>query len=175
MKEALANAERYLRKALPWIIGGILLWIVVSRLHQSKLLTSGDPAPAFTAALADGDRIDLAAQRGKVVVLNFWATWCPPCRAEAPVLARVHRDLERDNGMVLGVLTEPFQPHEARRAADQLGMTFPIALGTQEHMQAFRVSLLPTTYVISTSGEIVDSFTGAVEEEELREAIERAR
>jgi thiol-disulfide isomerase/thioredoxin len=134
-------------------------------------MPEGEPAPMVKVALRGGGELDLAASRGDVVVLNFWASWCPPCRAEAPVLARAHERLEREGGarlvgLAMDARSLPF--------ASRLGMTYPQGLVTREIAEAYRVEMLPTTVVVGRDGRIVWSYVGELRESELNDVLDAA-
>lgn len=161
----------------------LLAW---SLLHDeggnlSKKANSGDrpAAPDFSLERLDRDgELQLSALRGKVVVLNVWASWCVPCKEEAPFLEQVWRS-NRDRGVVvLGLDAKDFRA-DARRFADRYGLTFPLVYdGPGDVIDGYGVTGFPETFVIDGEGRVVRAFVGAVngEEEraELRSAIEGA-
>lgn len=114
----------------------------------------GSPAPAFAVLLLDGQPVKLADLRGRIVVLNFWATWCPPCRAEMPELDALAR--ERPDVTVLAVdVQEDAAQVEGFRA--ELQLSLPIALDAQGHAWAtYQSRGFPTTYLIDRDGTIRD-------------------
>ena len=133
-------------------------------------------APDFTLpALAGEAQISLSAYRGKVVVLNFWASWCVPCRDEAPVL-QAGWERWRDDGVVfLGVNVQDFAG-DARTFVDRYGITYPNAKdGAGSTIGRFGVVGYPETYFIDARGRIVARELSTVEEGELEEAIALAR
>jgi cytochrome c biogenesis protein CcmG, thiol:disulfide interchange protein DsbE len=143
-----------------------LLAVLVWRLtHQKPAPTAGVVAPAFALRRLDGrGTVSLSSLRGKTVVLNFWASYCEPCKHEAPYLEALSR---RDKGrglVVLGVDTTDVQS-DARRFVRAHELTYPIVAdldGTQA-ASAYGVSDLPVTYVIDRDGRIVGSaVTGPV-------------
>ncbi len=137
-------------------------------------LPEGRPAPELTVTSTDGE-FDLGAQRGQVVVLAFWATWCPACRAEGPTLSRVHEQIRGAGDLVLGVSVDVEPLPQIERAARRLGMSYPIARVARTDVERFQVDLLPTIYVIGPDGSISQSFTGAVGEARLLQAVRDAR
>ncbi|MEZ4335112.1 MAG: TlpA disulfide reductase family protein [Sandaracinaceae bacterium] len=163
-----------LRVAWPWFLlaGALTLWVFVG--HGGERLPEGDPAPALHLPSSEGE-LDLAAEQGRVVVLAFWATWCSACRAEGPVLSRVHERLAAQGDGVVGVSVDTIPLERVVSAARGFGMTYPIALGTRADAERFSVSLLPTIYVIAPDGRIAESFTGGASESTILEAVARAR
>ncbi len=160
--------RRWAQRAGPWIFLAAAVWWFGSSL-QGDAVSSG-PAPPLTLTLSDGTPFDLAEQHGRVIVLNFWAAWCPPCRAEAPALSRVHRAVQRRGAQVLGLAVDAISLSRARR----LGMDYPQALATQDDLERFGVQMLPTTVVVGPDGQVVRSFVGEIDEETLREVVEGA-
>lgn len=136
-------------------------------------------APDFTLERLDGEgELVLSSLRGKGVVLNFWASWCIPCKEEAPYLEEVWRG-NRDRGLVVvGLDAKDFRA-DARRFAKRYGLTFPIVYdGPGDTVRPYGVTGFPETFVIDRDGKVVEAFAGAVNGDEdrarLRAAIERA-
>jgi peroxiredoxin len=122
---------------------------------------SGMPAaPPFALATLDGHMVDSANFRGKVVLVNFWATWCGPCKDEMPALQRLRRSLSDRGFEVLAVTTD--REHRAiRQFAGALNLEFPILLDeTKDVSAAFGVRGLPTTAVIDRNGRWVGRAVG---------------
>lgn len=171
-----AAPSRRVRAAWPWLLlaAAALVWAFAGR--GGSTLPDGDPAPTLAIPWTEGDgQFALDAHEGQVVVLAFWATWCPACRQEGPTLSRVHRRLEAHGDRVVGVSVDDASLEQVAGAARRLGMTYPIALATRADAQRFGVELLPTIYVIGADGRIRASFTGAVSEQTLLDAVEDAR
>ncbi len=122
----------------------------------------GQLAPDFTTNLLDGSTISLSDYQGKVVLLNFWATWCGPCRVEMPEFQRIYSDSDTEEFVVLAVnLME--SPEQIEPYIDELGLTFPIALDTNgDHNELFGVIAYPTTYVLDANGIIRIKHAGPV-------------
>ena len=114
----------------------------------------GRAAPALTVPQLDGAEFDLARQRGKVVILNYWATWCSPCRAEMPVLEAFYRRHRAEGLVLLGVSVD--DAHD-RAAVAQLmrQFSYPAALAGSARSDGFGPPLaVPTTYVIDAAGVV---------------------
>ncbi len=133
------------------------------------------PAPALELRTLDGDReISLASFQGKAVVLNFWASWCEPCKRETPMLQRAY-ERHRDEGLVvLGVNAQDFRT-DARRFAERYGVTYPLVHdGPGESLRDFGLAGFPETWWIDRSGRLVAYVQGEFSEAELERNIERA-
>ncbi len=134
-------------------------------------LQPGDQAPELqwqgadgtTAQLTDlrGNPVRLADLRGKVVLLNFWATWCPPCQSETPVL-RDLADQDRDKGLVvIGVAVQETSVDNVKAYADRYEISYPIAFDASAHIfDLYRVYALPTQVVVGPDGRIVSVVNG---------------
>ena len=127
-----------------------------------------DPAPLadFTLTDLNGRTISSADLRGKVVLVNFWATWCPPCRAEIPDLIKL-QDKYRDQLVVLGISEDEVPPDEVKAFVAEQKMNYPVAMTTPALAKIFRgVSALPTTFVIGRDGKLEQRHTGMLNAEQ---------
>jgi cytochrome c biogenesis protein CcmG, thiol:disulfide interchange protein DsbE len=159
-----------------------LLGIIGYALYQSHLKqpVSG-PAPQFDVTVFKFDQLDQSGERirrddlkGSVVVLNFWASYCDPCKSEAEMLERVWQDY-KDRGVVfLGVNTDDIES-DARGYLTTYGITYPNAPDKGERMEdAYRITGIPETFIVDASGEITHHSEGEISESELRTEIEKA-
>jgi cytochrome c biogenesis protein CcmG/thiol:disulfide interchange protein DsbE len=131
-----------------------------------------DPAPDIELpTLQDNGTGSLADYRGQVVVLNYWASWCRPCRAESPLLERWHRRLTKDNATVLGVDVQDVTG-DARAFAAKYGLSYPMLRdgpgATRDHLGILG---LPETFVIDRKGRIAAVQRGPVDEQFMREQV----
>jgi len=142
------------------------------RAPDPKAPPPGSPAPAFTLPDLGGNSVSLAGLKGKVVAVNFWATWCPPCREEIPELARAYDEHRGKCFEMLGVAEESGSREEVAEAASKLGVNYPILLDDRgEASDAFRIPGYPRTFLIDHEGRIRKVFEGAVEKAELDGAL----
>jgi cytochrome c biogenesis protein CcmG, thiol:disulfide interchange protein DsbE len=132
-----------------------------------------EPAPDFDLPRLSGDgRATLADYRGQVVVLNFWASWCEPCRTESPLLERWHRRIAPDGGTVLGIDGQDVSS-DARDFVEEYELTYPMLHdGPGDLREPFGVLGFPETFVIDTRGRVAAVRRGPVDEEFMREAVE---
>ena len=120
----------------------------------------------------NGRYIRLSDYRGKVVLVNFWATWCPPCRTEIPDLIKLQHDYRSRGLQVIGVTYPPQTLAEVRRFVRRAKVNYPVGLGTKETKSLFTSSeTLPTTIVIGTDGRIQDIIEGILLPEEFEQKI----
>ena len=132
-------------------------------------------APGFKLPRLTGEgKLSLASYRGKAVVVNFWASWCIPCKTEAPRLEKAWRTY-RDRGVVvLGVNSQDLSS-DARRFAKQVGWTYPLVHdGPGDVLGPYAVAAFPETFFVDRRGKLVARVDGEVSEDELVTNIERA-
>ena len=132
-------------------------------------------APDFTLErLDERGELQLSSLRGKAVVVNFWASWCQPCKEEAPHLQEVWRE-HRDRGLVVVGLDSKDFRQDGRRFVRRFEWTFPIAFdGGGDVSKDYGVTGYPETFVIDRSGRVVEALVGAVNSDEDRERLQAA-
>jgi cytochrome c biogenesis protein CcmG/thiol:disulfide interchange protein DsbE len=129
-------------------------------------------APNFTLMDADGKSVKLSDYKGKVVLLDFWATWCGPCKIEIPWFIEFQRKYKDRGFTVLGVSMDEGWPI-VKEFAQEFKMNYPVVLGNDEVGQAFGgVEVLPTTFIIDKQGRIVNTHMGLVSKDEMEKQIE---
>lgn len=148
-------------------------WALLSRIPLSAAPTGGAlpaspregfPAPDFTLDLLGGGQVTLSELRGKVVMINLWASWCGPCRIEMPAIEKVYRAYEDQGFLVLGV-NSTFQDSESDAAAfvRELGLTFPILLDRAGAVsRRYQLRALPSTYFVDRKGIIRSAVFGTM-------------
>jgi thiol-disulfide isomerase/thioredoxin len=125
-----------------------------------KLLKERAEIPAFTAADVTGRQISTAQLRGKVVLINFWATWCPPCREEIPALIELQKKY-KDQLQIVGIAQDSGSAEDVRRFMEANGMNYPTVLSTPEIEKLFPgVYALPTTFMLDHDGRLAQKHVG---------------
>ncbi|WP_343051098.1 redoxin domain-containing protein [Paraliobacillus salinarum] len=134
-------------------------------------LNVGNTAPDFTLETLSGDQVSLSDYRGKKVMLNFWATWCPPCRAEMPAMQNFYTDNDVEVLAVNLISTETAK-QDVVDFVDSFGLTFSILLdeGNQVAL-AYGIRPIPTTYMIDTNGVIQKKSFGPMNQEQMEQAL----
>ena len=128
----------------------------------------GEPAPDFSAEVIGGGTFTLSEVLGQPVVINFWASWCAPCRTEIPDISE-YAEANPDVSVVGIAVEDAAAP--AREFAAEVGAAYPLALGTDQIEAAYPRLGLPVTYVLDANGIVTHVFNGVVDAETLTEAI----
>jgi len=160
--------------SIPWILLlGFLVYRTAPQVKAAFGAGAGDSvAPAFELRSLDGEALSLDRYRGQVVLVNFWATWCPPCRIEMPGFQRVYEDKAHEGFVVVGLSTDRGGDGVVREFLAQRGITFPVAMATGQIVRDFGgVQALPTSFLIDREGRIRHEVKGIFAEPALRMAV----
>ncbi len=153
------------------VIGVIALFGVGIKMRSAKPVEAG-AAPEFTIPTFDGGTFSLAEQRGQVVVVNFWASWCIPCRQEAPVLESTWLKY-KDRGVLFVGVDYVDSEREARAFIDEFKITYPNGpdLGT-EISRRYHMQGVPETYFVGKDGQLYGNHIGPIDAPTLSRKIE---
>ena len=158
-----------------WLFGAGGLERLVRNTTSTTSSTAdvGQPAPQFSLASAAGPDVRLADYRGQVVLVNFWATWCEPCRTEMPAIDRVYRQQQGRGFEVLAVDVEEgagqVQTYQA-----ELGLSFPALLDADGTVsRSYRARGLPTSFLVDRQGTIRFVKVGALDEDTLTQQLDK--
>ncbi|MBE0645026.1 MAG: TlpA family protein disulfide reductase [Bacteroidetes bacterium] len=134
----------------------------------------GEQAPTFSLKDKDGKAITLESLKGKVVVLNFWATWCPPCRAEIPAFKSTYDKYKTKGVEIVGVSLDHKGWDVVKPFLKQQNINYPVVLGGAEIARAYgNIQSIPTTFIIDRKGKVIDSHVGAISEDALVKSFEK--
>ncbi len=151
-------------------IGLLLAVLLLAGARQFSTPAPDSPAlataPDFTLQSLDGQRYTLSKLRGKVVLVNFWATWCPPCRREIPDLSRLHTRYKDRDFMVLGISLDEINPDQIRKFAKNYKISYPVLHGPRSELGKITrsyggIQAVPTSFLIDKQGNIRARYIGA--------------
>ena len=171
-----------LAKWLLILVGGLgcfaLVILGIMEAQRARLAPDGTKPPAFQLQRYAGGTVTLEELKGNVVMLDFWATWCPPCREEMPSLVKLAKEYESQGLVFLAANRDDpdSAPGEVRAFVNrhQPDLAPYIVYAPDEMAMAFQVSALPTLYFLDRDGKVVDAQRGMLSEAALRRRIERA-
>ena len=122
---------------------------------RAKTEAEAVPAPEFSLQDLQGNALSLASYKGKVLVLNFWATWCPPCRREIPDFIEAYKEHQADGLEILGVSVDELSAEALRDWVQKAGMNYPVAMATPKIIADYQPgNFIPATIVIDRGGRI---------------------
>jgi peroxiredoxin len=142
---------------------------------MAAAVAEGAAAGDFTLEAADGSAVTLSDLRGKVVLLNFWATWCPPCKAEMPDLEALHRDYGAEHDFVVVGVNLQEDAGKVQAFADANRISFPLLLDGDGEVSTrqFGIRTLPTSIIVDREGRIRDAWNGQIPRASMLERLEQ--
>ena len=154
-------------------------WVDRQRHRNAAASLVGDvrgvSAPDFELDSLDGKKVKLSDFRGKAVILNFWATWCAPCKVEMPWFVDLQNQYGRDGLEVLGVAMDDSEPAKISQFTSEIGVNYPVLLGTDKVSEQYgNVEYLPTTFYINRQGKIVGKVAGLLDRAQVEDDARRA-
>ncbi len=143
--------------------------------HAPGVLGYGTPAPNFTLQTLDGKDVSLTDFRGKAVLVNFWATWCGPCKIETPWLVELQNEYGSQGLQVVGVAMDDSGKDEIAKFAKDMGVNYPVLIGKESVGDAYGgVPALPESFFVGRDGKIVDRILGLKGRGEIEDSGKKA-
>jgi peroxiredoxin len=177
--EARANRNPFALVVVALVAAGMLFFGVQMAHRSGPSLplgtTHGAPAPDFTLESLEGNNLRLSDLRGKAVLLNFWATWCGPCKIETPWLVELQNRYGSQGLQVVGVAMDDSSKEDIAKFAKAMGMNYPVLIGKESVGDAYGgVPALPESFFIGRDGKIVDKVIGLKGKGEIEDSIRKA-
>ena len=155
----------------------LVLGINLSRHSPSEKATSqlkGQSAPEFALQSLDGKTVHLSDFRGKAVLLNFWATWCEPCKIEMPWFVELQKQYAPEGLQIVGVAMDDAAEKDIADFATKMGVNYPVLIGKEEVGNAYGgLPFLPTTFYIDRDGKVVDKVFGLKGRAEIEDLVKK--
>ena len=150
----------------------VIIIVLLAALPSLSFGQTGQKSPSLALKDLQGRTLRLNDYKGKVVLINFWATWCPPCRAEMPDLIKMQREYRGRGLQVIGVTYPPQTAGEVRRFIRKLRVNYPVALGSKETKALFgQGETLPVTVIIDREGNFRELIEGILLPQEFEQKI----
>jgi thiol-disulfide isomerase/thioredoxin len=148
------------RPFLKWLILLILCGTLAFFPHCSKNVKESGLAPDFSLKTLEGQEVTLASLKGKVVLIDFWATWCGPCRESIPHLVDLYKSYREKGFEVVGISVDKGEAEVVRRFSKAMGIPYPILIASEEVTRNYAVTALPTTILVDRKGRIREKVIG---------------
>ena len=167
------TAWTYTKRYWHWpVLLAVSLYAYQQYMPSIDLSTVERQAPNFVATTLEGDRFRLRAHRGEVVVVNVWATWCPPCRVEMPGFVDLQREFEDEGVQFVGIAVDRDGAEAVRPFVEKEGVNFPQIANPTVAARHFPGEVVPRTYVIDKQGHIRYTHSGVMLKWALDDALE---
>ncbi|EDW23298.1 TlpA family protein disulfide reductase [Bacillus pumilus] len=147
--------KKGIASAVLLVLIGLLVWNLLEPKEPAIGLEKGDQAPDFELKTLDGQTASLSDYKGKKVLVNFWATWCKPCRTEMPDLDAVRSEYDQVEVLAVNLTTTEKSVDHVAAFADELKLSFPILLDQKGIQARYQVLSYPTTYILDEKGRIM--------------------
>jgi peroxiredoxin len=166
-----------IRTVILLLLGAMLAYAIyeITTEDKSAIIKKGDKAPDFLLQTLDENNVQLSNLKGDGILLNFWATYCPPCEKEMPYLESQYQK-NKGQGVHILAINVGENKFNVQNFVDKYNLSFPILLDqTSEVVDAYGVNLLPVTYLINSEGIVIDVIPGGMTEEHIEEYLNRVK
>ena len=149
----------------PLALLAVVLLVGACQAQPAPPAASGQTEPVAVPPLEltdlDGHPVSLAALKGKVVIIDFWATWCPPCVGEMPDMNRLYKELKDKNFTVVGISMDTGSERPVKALADKMGIAYPILMGSNNIAKQFgEIIGIPVSFLVDRQGKVIKRYDG---------------
>ena len=164
-------SQKFFLKILPLAVAGLLL----STQPAAAILQKGDKAPAIKLVTTSGQQVTLANYRGYVLIMDFFATWCIPCKESIPHISALNRKYGKQGLQVLGVSVDEGSDREVKNFIAERKISYPVAVAGEDMQTDYGLRSIPTIYVINKKGVVAEKFQGYSEQtgKAMEDAVKR--
>jgi peroxiredoxin len=151
-----------MKKSLGWVFCGIIVSLMLfAEARAAKGDMIGEKAPAWSLPGLDGKTVNLSDFKGKIVILDFWATWCPPCREEIPSFIQIQKEFSDKGVVVVGIALDEEGAKVVKPFAKKKEINYPLVIGKTSTTEDYGgIEGIPTTFIINADGKIVGKHVG---------------
>ncbi|WJE44974.1 redoxin domain-containing protein [Bacillus halotolerans] len=154
-------------------LAGYMCWNIYQQFSKKEIgIEEGQQAPDFTLKTLSGERTSLSDVKGKKVLLNFWATWCKPCRQEMPAMEELQKEHSDVAVIAVNFTSAEKSEKQVQNFADTYHLTFPILIDKKGINADYNVFSYPTTYILDEKGVIQDIHIGTMTKKEMKEKLD---
>ncbi|PRP51460.1 thiol:disulfide interchange protein [Bacillus halotolerans] len=154
-------------------LAGYMCWNIYQQFSKKEIgIEEGQQAPDFTLKTLSGERTSLSDVKGKKVLLNFWATWCKPCRQEMPAMEELQKEHSDVAVIAVNFTSAEKSEKQVQTFADTYHLTFPILIDKKGINAEYNVFSYPTTYILDKKGVIQDIHIGTMTKKEMKEKLD---
>ncbi|MBE0461107.1 MAG: TlpA family protein disulfide reductase [Candidatus Aminicenantes bacterium] len=157
-------------KRFKWLFIPLALMLVLSVYAENAIAQEKDypDAPDFTLTDLSGNKISLSGLNGKVIFLNFWATWCPPCKKEIPGFIEIYEKYKDQEMVIVGISLDKTGTDSVRDFVEKVKITYPVAMGTNDIVNDYKPGrFIPTTIIVDKNGKIRHKHVGYMDKDTL--------